>query len=301
MDAVYSLFCLPSRKYAPKQSLLSIDDACACVSSGDILLVSGTSYSSHFVTYFCAAQWSHVAIVYRDEHGVPYLFEAIKNDDEGSKNVDVITGRHAVGVRLIDMRKFLKSFTGNAIALRMLMTPTALGISRLLREHITDRLSDMVVDYDGIPYEHRPIDFVLARHRLVQQTSMTLDSMFCSKLVAWCYINVGLLSTDKVCANQFLPDDFSETGSIEFSYPTYLPFPGLIDETSRPPIKLGGEMYIALAGTPEAYAKFEGPSSSLEHKLFPLSHERYMAPTPTPASPMTFLTDSSSSHRYNIR
>lgn len=271
MSSLYNLFCLPSRKISTKDASLSIDDACFLVSSGDILLISGTSYSSYFVTSFCASQWSHIAIVYREEGGKPMLFEAIKHDDDSSPNIDVRTGKHSVGVRLIDMKKYLQSFKGNAIAVRRLLTKGTLGIGCLLRKYITREMDLLIRAYSGLPYEHRLLDFFLARYYIVDQTAMTLDTMFCSKLVAWCYISMGLLPSDGVCANQFLPDDFSSTGGLRLCYPKNLPFLGIMADDQSSIIKLSDELYITTKE--QTFSRLPSLSTTSRYTYLPYSSE----------------------------
>lgn len=79
---------LPRKEAVPGGCSLTIDEVCRVVRSGDLVLFSGASWTSWFVTLFCASQWSHIGIVYREPDGEPLLFESIKTDDDGSPNID---------------------------------------------------------------------------------------------------------------------------------------------------------------------------------------------------------------------
>jgi hypothetical protein len=58
----------PSRKISRDFASFSIEDACLAASSGDIVLISDNSLNARLIVETCAMQWSHVAIIYKNEN-----------------------------------------------------------------------------------------------------------------------------------------------------------------------------------------------------------------------------------------
>ena len=235
---------IPSKHISSSNCSFSIDDACNIVRSGDLVLISENEMSSRLVTTFCASQWSHVGIIYRpldtdDEE--PLLFEAVRVPDQ----LDVITKNYSGGVRLINFRNFLNTFKGNTVCIRLLGTSQKLDVSFKLEEHMTNIIHRMIDTYHGKPYEDRWMEFFFAWGSVIYNRCETVDSFFCSELVAWCYINAGIFNPQCKPASSFLPHCFSDTGSVTVIYPIVLPFPGLfIDQENDPIIKFSKEYYI---------------------------------------------------------
>ena len=232
----------PSRAITQEHTSLSIQDACLLARSGDLLLISDTSINARLINEICAARWSHAAIIYRDpnrHNGRPCIFEAVMHAGE---EIDVIKKRKATGVRLIDMEAYLNRFKGNAVAMRMLVTNSAYTIHKDVGKFTTSMMAQMVDRYHGKPYETRWSEFILARFPIIPRTSESPSAFFCSQLVAWCYINMGLIDGKSMASGHFLPEEFSSTGDLELRYPSELPFICFSPETTF--LKLGEEMFI---------------------------------------------------------
>lgn len=233
---------IPRKEAAPGSCSLTSDEACRIVRSGDIVLFSGKSWTSLAVTLFCASQWSHIGIIYRPPGEEPLLFESIKTDDDGSPNIDVRTKEHRVGVRLVNFRMLLNSFTGHAIAIRTLMTPLSLDVFTVFDQHMTKSIGKCIREYGYLPYEERWLNFFLARYDFIRLDCSKFDSLFCSELVALCYQKAGLFSGSR-SSLQYLPDDFSQVGHVRLSYP--------LDATAAigmisPTIILSPELFVQL-------------------------------------------------------
>jgi len=233
-------YFLPRKEAVDGSYSLSIDEVCDHVSSGDIILFSGASWTSFFVTMFCASQWSHIGIIYKNGTDPPRVFESIKSDDDGSKNYDVRTGKPRVGVRLVDLRALLTSFTGHAIAIRPLTTPRELNLHEFLAEHMTKSLEWSIKTYGMLPYEHRWLNFIFARFDIIKLHCEVPDALFCSELVARCLQEAGLMDGTH-SSLQYLPDDFSQVGSVDLTYPRQFPFVSLSAS-----VRLGPELFVEL-------------------------------------------------------
>lgn len=235
---------LPKKEALPGSCSLTVDEVCRIVRSGDIVLFSGKSWTSWFVTVFCASQWSHIGIVYREEGKEPLLFESIKSDDDGSPNIDVRTGEHRVGVRLVNLRLLLESFNGYAVAVRTLITPISMNAVRTLDEHMTRCIRECIRRYGYLPYEHRMINFFVARYDFIRLDCEVPDALFCSELVARCYKEAGLFTHSR-SSLQYLPDDFSQVGEVHFTYPLDRPIIAVgID--SKQVVRLSEELFVEL-------------------------------------------------------
>lgn len=234
---------LPQKDATADDCTLNIDEVCEIVRSGDIVLFSGASWTSWFVTMFCASQYSHIGIVYRPPDRPPMLFESIKSDDDGSPNIDVRTGEHRVGVRLVDLRLLLESFTGYAVAVRTLVTPASMDLFAIMNEHMTRSIAASLDRYGRLPYEHRWFNFVVARYNFMRLDIAVPNAMFCSELVARCYQEAGLLPRWR-SSLQYLPDDFSQVGDVHLTYPLSPSIMLGVDTTDV--VRLGRELFVAL-------------------------------------------------------
>lgn len=232
---------LPKKDATDDDCALYVDEVCDIVRSGDIVLFSGASMTSLFVTTFCASQYSHIGIVYRPPGEEPMLFESIKSDDDGSPNVDVRTGKHRVGVRLVNLRMLLDSFRGHAVAVRTLVSPASMNIADTLSEHMTQVLAQCIEKYGYLPYEHRWFNFVVARYNFIRLSIEHPDALFCSELVARCYQEAGLLPRWRSTV-QYLPDDFSQVGDVHLTYP--LSPSVVLGVDTMDVVRLGRELFV---------------------------------------------------------
>lgn len=235
---------LPRKEAVPGGCSLTIDEVCRVVRSGDLVLFSGASWTSWFVTLFCASQWSHIGIVYREPDGEPLLFESIKTDDDGSPNIDVRTKKHRVGVRLVSLRLLLNSFTGYAVAVRTLLTPISLNAASAMDTHMTYWIGECIRRYGYLPYESRWFNFFVARYDFMRLDFEVPDALFCSELVARCYKEAGLFTHSR-SSLQYLPDDFSQVGEIHLSYPLDRPVVA-VGVDGRQIVRLSEELFVEL-------------------------------------------------------
>ncbi len=104
MQNPYVFFFLPSKKTPYEKCSHTIADAIRLVQNGTIVLISGTSATSHCVTFFCASKYSHIGIIYRHpEHNYrPFLFESVRHNDDTTSPAFAIPSNDATGVKLTD-------------------------------------------------------------------------------------------------------------------------------------------------------------------------------------------------------
>ena len=219
MGNCYSL-CMPAFKPPANKISYSIEDACCVAKTGDIILFSGMSTNSTLIEAVCPSVWSHVGIIIEDPKAPndPLIFEAVESD---GGMIEAIHNEKRAGVRAVRLKRYLSIYKGNAIALRALQCEKE-HISKL-RKHMYDIIARQIVEQDGKPYETRWFEFINSRYRLFQSPKKTLDSFFCSELIAWVLMSAGLIDqTIHQSPNIYLPDDFGDTGEIQLITPTEL-------------------------------------------------------------------------------
>lgn len=243
---------LPSYGVEPQHCTYSIEDACLVARSGDILLFTGTSLEGHIITTVTSGHFSHIGIIFRDcenpKNNRPLVLEAVMNADEVH---DVYTHKRVGGVRVVDMYEYLTQSKQQCVCIRQLQSKKSLGIEMQFHGLLTGVMRDMVRQEHGKPYETSFIEFVNARLRLFEITTETPASYFCSELVAWCYMNIGLLIQEDGPARQYLPDDFAASKGLRLRYPKLLPFPGFSPATSSDEQSNGSNDLIQFS--PELY------------------------------------------------
>lgn len=230
---------LPSRSISSAEASLSIRDACELVESGDLVLFSDYSWSASFITLSCASRFSHVGIIYRRPGEKPSILEAVKHP---GRDTDVFYLKPEAGVRLIDFENHLRYFNGKSVAIRTILTRRDLNAAKPMRKHMGTIVGRIWESARGKKYSSNILDFLLSRFPIVEKKSDSFDNFFCSKLVAWCYLEAGLLDTS-IMPSSYLPDDFSSTGNMSLHYPNALPFPGL-NVSNHKIIRLSDELYI---------------------------------------------------------
>lgn len=275
---------LPSRIITYEDCSYDIDDACDVVLTGDIVLISGTSTSSHFVTLFCASEYSHIGIIFRDpaNQNKPFLFESIRHNDDTSGSVHAIPTSESTGVKLTDFREFLEKFKGNSVSIRKITIPHNLGLSTIkdLQIHLQATIGSVVAELLNRPYEQNYIEFIIARYPIFEfKREDSMSSVFCSELVAYCLLKAGLLLCKPYEACKYLPDDFSDTGGIHLAFPKEFMTIPLIHYTSpNKIIQLSNEEFIATKKIQDEYIKqqqlihssssFSSSSSSSSYYLY---------------------------------
>lgn len=253
------------RRKSSVNAEISIDLACAIANNGDIVLFSGESQTSNLVTFFTGSRWSHIGIIYRPVGSPPLLFESVKTEDKGSRNVDVRTGRVEVGVRLVDLRYTLETFKGHAVAMRTFCLPASFMDNEQRAQqfytHMLKAMETSVKQYRGRPYETDIMNFVLARYVFISIKEESKKALFCSELVALCLMKAHLLPHEH-SSIQFIPEDFSAEGTYKPSCPQEL-----TDYSTAEPlsVRLSKTKYIRVPLIP----KDSKSHKSIPHMRFP--------------------------------
>lgn len=196
-----------------KKQITSYDEVKNNLKTGDILLMHGLYLSSHAIEAFEGSKWSHSAIiVIAEDIGIDagddniLLWEA--NLDTPVK--DIILDKTKSGPMLVKLSERLKYNIKHKDDKNMFA----------IRHLHTDRNKEMFDDFNKVIKDVHNAKFPDTVHEMKnpmegrffnKQTS--LDTMFCSELVAYTYMNLGLL-TKTHPSNSYFPIDFSDNLSV---------------------------------------------------------------------------------------
>ena len=193
--------------------------------TGDVVLYSGESPTSLLIRVGQTViegepiRWSHVAVVVvvRDEHGRRQVcvFESTGND--GMR--DLITGVEKGGPRLINLRASIRHYVRGDTSMSLGELPAA----ALRRLYVEDRatqekleagrakLEKFMRHVAPMPYERNLFHLMRAQVAAlaILDNGHTIESWFCSELVAECYHRLGLLE-DGGAPDKYTPGDFAE-------------------------------------------------------------------------------------------
>lgn len=156
--------------------------------SGDLVFCSGSYVFSGLIQRFTRSVWSHVGIVYRDEH---------------LQRVFILESETGIGVRLVPISKYLRDYHGRRRPYR-----GQIVVARVDPEPGDERVRQAVsygMDLLTKPYDNFEIVRIAARiaFRIGRRTR---DRKFiCSELVDECYRAAGVRFTRR--DNYISPED----------------------------------------------------------------------------------------------
>jgi hypothetical protein len=170
---------LPLRRY---------EDVRAEIRSGDLAFCSGSYVFSKFIQGFTKSVWSHVGLIYRDEH---------------LGRVFILESEVGIGVRLAPISKYLRDYHGRRRPYRGQMVIAR--VNPVLGDEQVRRAVSYGMDLLTKPYDNFEILRIATRiaFRIGRRTR---DRKFiCSELVDECYRAAGV--TFKRQDNYISPDD----------------------------------------------------------------------------------------------
>lgn len=220
-----------------KRNKVSKEIFCEIVQNGDILLVSGNSFFSTFVRFFCSSQWSHVALVYF-QNDEPYVLESILNTDSARSLQNSRGKKDRGGVRLVRLDEYLAHFEGYAIAVRPLERPSIVDEDQF-NYFVAKKLEAFYAKYRDYPYQSSVWAFLTARTGMCVKRGDTMQTgVFCSELVTAFLTSAGLWKEE---AFSRLPGDFAEGSKLTLELPRGLRRRAQIFE--RVEVTYGPEIY----------------------------------------------------------
>ena len=164
--------------------MLSLDEAVATASTGDIWLFRGRSIADRAIQTVTNSPVNHVGMVVAIDDLPPLLWHA----ELGRSLPDVWTGERQRGVQLHLLREAVRTWD-ERYRQRAWMRPLE---GQLERRH-EDRLMEVIERFDGRPFPTSP---GLARQWLtgrVRRRDSSLETVYCAELVATTFQHMGLL------------------------------------------------------------------------------------------------------------
>lgn len=182
--------------------------------TGDILLFSANHFIGCITKWYGATAWTHVGMIVRHDQDL-FVWEAMRGKDN---NRDLLKGDdHQEGVRLVDLRTrialcILNSKCGGILYRRLVVDAgRRRQFDRIMRElektedgkPFTDSLLKMVESSSsGMVYN----DLKTRSHNPLSIPK----NYFCSQLVTYTYMRLGLIPDDQWDPEEFSPLDFDD-------------------------------------------------------------------------------------------
>jgi hypothetical protein len=191
---------------------LTLDDAVATASTGDIWLFRGRSIADRAIQTVTNSPVNHVGMAVAIDDLPPLLWHA----ELGKSLPDVWTGERQRGVQLHVLADAVSTWDeryGQRAFVRHLE-------GTIEREH-EDRLMEVIERYDGRPF---PTTAGLARQwatARVRRRATSREAIYCAELVATTYQHMGLLPSRRP-ASWYDPGKFWSGDRIELVAPFVL-------------------------------------------------------------------------------
>ena len=190
--------------------MISLDDAVAAASTGDVWLFRGRSFADLAIRTVTNSPVNHVGMVVALDDLPPLLWHA----ELGRSLPDVWTGERQRGVQLHQLRDAVTTWEeryGQRAWVRQLE-------GQITREH-EDRVMEVINRYDGHPFPTMPglaKEWGLARFR--RRSRASIETVYCASLVATTYQHMGLLPKERP-ASWYDPGRFWSGDRIELVPP----------------------------------------------------------------------------------
>ncbi len=190
------------------ETALSLDDAVATASTGDIWLFRGRSVADRAIRAVTNAPVNHVGMVVALDDLPPLLWHA----ELGRSLPDVWTGERRRGVQLHQLGEAVTTWNE-----RYRQRAWVRQLEGTIERRHEDRLMEVIDRFDGRPF---PTSLGLARRWLNGRVrrSSSLETVYCAELVATTYQHMGLLPAERP-ASWYDPGRFWSGDRIELVPP----------------------------------------------------------------------------------
>jgi hypothetical protein len=190
------------------EATLTLDNAVATASTGDIWLFRGRSLGDLAIRAVTNSPVNHVGMVVAIDDLPPLLWHA----ELGRSLPDVWTGERRRGVQLHLLGDAVKTWNE-----RYRQRAWVRHLEGTLERHHEDRLMETIDRFDGKPFPTTP---GLARQWLTGRLrrSSSLETIYCAELVAATYQHMGLLPKRRP-ASWYDPGRFWSGDRIELVAP----------------------------------------------------------------------------------
>jgi hypothetical protein len=190
------------------ESVLTLDDAVATASTGDIWLFRGGSPADRAIRVATNSPVNHVGMAIAIDDLPPLLWHA----ELGRSLPDVWTGQRQRGVQLHLLADAVRTWDT-----RYGQRAWVRHLDGTIERHHEDRLMEVIARFDGRPF---PTMFTLMRRWLKGRArrASSLETIFCAELIATTYQHMGLLASKRP-ASWYDPGRFWSGDGIELVPP----------------------------------------------------------------------------------
>jgi len=187
-------------KAPPKPNL---DDIIDQLDDYDLLLFRGQDYwFSYVVEYATWSDFSHVGLVLKGAPEIsPELTSNLFLESGAEQTPDVIEHKIKWGVQITDLQKVIENYTGQVYSRKLI-------ISDELRIKLKEQLYTIYQDIADAPYDCDVHDLIRAELNIDVGDVQKTDKFFCSALVSYFYVKLGLL-TPTLKWDLITPKEFS--------------------------------------------------------------------------------------------
>ncbi len=157
--------------------------------TGDVILFEGASgILDRAISWFTSSPYTHVGMVLRDPPNLPPGVHVIESSLEATPNET--TGHRTLGVQIQPLSTVISTHGTASVRSLCLNEPDA---------DLTKKLSEVESRVDGKPYDLNIGDWLRAEVRVLDPKvvwEQQDESFWCSALVAYLYVRLGLLPRD---------------------------------------------------------------------------------------------------------
>lgn len=156
--------------------------------TGDILLLSCTKWYyifSRLIEYITNCPYSHCGIIIKDPTFTPKPLQGLYFLESGKENMkDVENDRYKLGVQLVPLQEMIDNYPGKIYCRK-------LHCHR--NKEFYDNLNQAHSDVHNISYDLNPVDWIKAMFKIDIGDNQHKTRFWCSALVVYIYIKLGLL------------------------------------------------------------------------------------------------------------
>ena len=160
--------------------------------TGDILLYNSKTIMGRVIEYFTGSRYSHVSMILKDPTYIDPKLKGLYIIESGMENIpDSLTGKKIFGVQIIPLEHALDYYKGS------LMGGVYYRKTDILRNtDFTEKIKTIVMKTEGVKYDLQVLDWFRALFDVEIGNRQLTNSFWCSALLAYIYVELGLLDKD---------------------------------------------------------------------------------------------------------
>ena len=189
------------------------DELLRTCQTGDILLYNSKTFMGRVIEYCTGSLYSHVSMILKDPTYIDPKLTGVYIIESGMEDIpDSLTGKKIAGVQIIPLEHALDYYK-NSIMGGVYYRQTSIGRD----EGFTNKLKSIIKQTEGIKYDLCIFDWFRALFDVEVGNRQRTDQFWCSALLAYIYVELGLLDKDLEWS-MIEPKQFSYYENKKLSY-----------------------------------------------------------------------------------